>query len=69
MGFMNPVPNLQTPISAIRMHVPTLPLISQPNLMPRGSALCLAQRISLGEQVAHGFHQDFRIGWYGASSS
>jgi hypothetical protein len=58
-------------------------LISQPNLMPRGSgyistggilalprgsALCLAQRISLGEQVAHGVHKDFRIGWYGASS-
>ena len=105
------------------MHVPTLTLISQPNLMPhgsgyistcvvlllprgsdsgtvvwgrhcgiiilesvldivvsasqiiikislpRGSALGLAQRISFGEQVAHGFHKDFRIGWYGASSS
>jgi hypothetical protein len=64
------------------MHVRTLPLISQPNLMPhgsgyistlsvmllpRGSALGLAHGISLGEQVAHGFHKNLCISRYGAS--
>jgi hypothetical protein len=49
-------------------------VVSAPNIttlrsMLRGSALGLAHRISFGEQIANGFHKNFCIGWYGASSS
>jgi hypothetical protein len=37
--------------------------------MPRGSALGLTHRVSLGEQVDHGFHKNLSIGWDGASRS
>ena len=66
------------------MHVHTLPLISQPDLMPhgsgyisthgilalpRGSALGPAHRISFGEEVTDGFHKNLRVSGYGASIS